>query len=73
MVFLAFAKGLRIDDDLMFAVHRGHICVTLQRALTRRHLGRLVVGDVAFDFRYPFPLTFRGLATFKKRSIRSWT
>lgn len=42
--------------DLMFLIHGRNTGVTLDRALARGHLGRLVVGDVTFDFLGPFAL-----------------
>ena len=56
MVFLAFAKCLCIHDDLMLFVHGGNTIVALDGALAGRHLGRLVVGDIAFDFLRPLTL-----------------
>ena len=56
-MLLAFAKGLRIDNDLVFLVHRGHAVIALDCALARGHLGRFVIGDVAFDFFDAFAFT----------------
>lgn len=46
-MFLAFAKGLGIDDDLMFLVDCRHPVIALERALRSRHLGTLVVSEIA--------------------------
>ena len=53
-VFLAFAKGLRIHNHLMFLIDGRHTRVTLNRAFAGRHLRRFVVGDITFDFLYLF-------------------
>ena len=50
MVFLALTKGLGIDNDLMFLIHRRDTGVTLNRAFARGHLGAFIVRDVTFDF-----------------------
>lgn len=49
-MFLADAKGLRIDNDLMFAVDRRDSGITLDCAIARGHLRRFIVGDVTFHF-----------------------
>jgi len=56
VVFLTFAEGLGIDDDLVFLVHRGHSVIALNRALTGGHLAAFVIGDVALHFLVSFPL-----------------
>jgi len=72
MMLLAFAKGLGIDYDLMLPVHGGDTVVTLDGALAgvmtcrdagnavfagaKNCLGRLNVGNIAFDFFRPFTL-----------------
>lgn len=43
MVFLAFAESLRIDDDLVLLIHRGHAVIALDRAHAGGHLGTFVV------------------------------
>lgn len=55
VVFLAFAKGLGVDDDLVFLVHRGHAVIALDRALAGGHFGAFVIGEVALHFLVPFP------------------
>jgi len=50
MLLLTLAKGLGIDDDLMLLVYRSQSIVALDRALLSGHLGRFIIGDVAFDF-----------------------
>jgi len=55
VVFLAFAKGLGIDDDLVFSVHRGHAVIALDCALAGGHLGTFVIGEVALHFLVPLP------------------
>ena len=54
-MFLAFAKGLGVDDDLVLLVHRGDPVIALDRALAGGHLGAFVIGDVALHFLVPFP------------------
>ena len=56
VVFLAFAKGLGIDNDLVLLVDGRDAVVTLNRALAGGHLGRLIVSDIAFYFLRPFTL-----------------
>jgi len=56
MVLLTFAKGLGVDDDLVFLVHCSHAVIALDGALAGGHLGASVIGDVALHFLAPFPL-----------------
>ena len=68
VVFLTFAKGLGIDDDLVFFVHRGHAVITLYCAFAGGHFAAFVIGDVALHFLAPLPLAILGLLVFRKRS-----
>ena len=56
MVFLAFTKGLRIDNDLMLFINGRDAGVALNRAFAGGHLGTFVIGDVTFDFLFSFAL-----------------
>src|SRR5690606_39570487 len=55
VVFLAFANGLGVDDDLVLFIHRSHAVIALNRSLAGGHLGAFVIGDVALHFLVPFP------------------
>lgn len=50
VVFLAFAQGLGINNDLMLLIHRGHAVIALNRPFAGGHLGTFVIGDVTLHF-----------------------
>src|SRR5690554_3426179 len=69
VMFLAFAEGLGVQDDLMFLVHRRHPVIALDRALAGGHLGGLIVREVALHFLEALPLAPPGVVRLRKRSI----
>ena len=48
ILLLPLAEGLRMDNDLVFAVHRCDSVIALNHTAGGLHLGRIIVGDVAF-------------------------
>lgn len=55
-MFLDFAEGLDVDDELVLLVHRGNPVIALYGALTVGHLGSFVISEVALHFLASFPL-----------------
>ena len=50
LVFLAAAKHLRVDNNLVFLIDRSSSVITLNRSLAGLHFGAFVVGDIALNF-----------------------
>jgi len=66
LVLLTFTESLRINNELVFLIHRGHAVIVLDRALPGCHLGAFVVSQVALHFlaplspAYPWAVLKRG-------------
>ena len=56
VVFLAFAKGLSINNDLMLFIHSGHAIIALNRPFAGGHRGTFVIGQVALHYLAPLSL-----------------
>ncbi len=54
MMFLAFAKDLGIDDDLVFFIDGGDAIIALDGPFAGGHPGTFVIGDVTFYFPFYF-------------------
>jgi hypothetical protein len=54
MVLLAFAKGLCVNDNLVFPVYRCQSVITLDGAFAGGHLGAFVIGDITLHFLWSF-------------------
>ena len=55
-MLLAVAKGLGINDDLVFAIDGCYAVIPLNRAFTRCHFSGFVIGNIALDFLLGFAL-----------------
>ena len=66
MMFLSFAKGLCVDDDLVFFVDTGHAVVALDGAFTGSHLRTFVIRDIALYFLFCFALPPPGAGLFEE-------